>query len=437
MATIKVRVQGEIATNLTPEVRLVCQNEKYDVEFEFDESWEKSAVKTALFIYNGQLIPIAFDGTICKIPVLYETELLHIGVKSNDIDGLHTTTPARVGCLLSANDIANGEIKAPEQDVYDQIIELLNKNIQSQSNSPEISSTATPFLLSKKDENGARRATIVLGEPFTDKETGKTEYKAGMQAETVTLQSFKIDENGNKTAGAGISVQNDGEIKFSGKLINEDGEPLLDDYVTLNTVQTLLGTKTWYKYQTNSTTSIGGDGFSCLNASGTGSESYLNNVCLVLAERTQGEGEELIDKVTFNYDSIEFESDANSNFALYQFRPPKGQSKIGTIAVVEDIKKYYEHHVTIRLSDYSEQYIFKFISSRNTAYTDLLDLTFVANVHFLIINEKDGTGYVYNLDRIDKEDTQYGFIQYSGNGKMYERFVMMNDYKLYDLVTEI
>jgi hypothetical protein len=38
MATIKVRVNGEIATNLTPEVRLVCQNEKYDVEFEFDES---------------------------------------------------------------------------------------------------------------------------------------------------------------------------------------------------------------------------------------------------------------------------------------------------------------------------------------------------------------------------------------------------------------
>lgn len=129
MATIKVRVQGEIATNLTPEVRLVCQNDKYDVEFEFDESWAKSNFKTALFICNGKLVPIPFDGNVCEIPALYETELLHIGVKSSDVEGLHTSTPARVGCLLSANDIANGEIPAPTQSVYDEIIELLNKYI--------------------------------------------------------------------------------------------------------------------------------------------------------------------------------------------------------------------------------------------------------------------------------------------------------------------
>ena len=129
MATIKVRVQGEIATNLTPEVRLVCQNEKYDVEFEFDESWSNSNFKTALFIYNGQLIAIPFDGTVCKIPKLFDTQLLHIGVKSSDVEGLHTTTPARVGCLLSASDLTADEIPAPTQDVYDEIIALLNQYI--------------------------------------------------------------------------------------------------------------------------------------------------------------------------------------------------------------------------------------------------------------------------------------------------------------------
>ena len=133
MATIKVRVQGEIATNLTPEVRLVCQNEKYDVEFEFDESWSDSNFKTALFIYNGKSIAVPFDReknvNVCKIPALYDTELLHIGVKSNDIDGLHTSTPARVGCLLSANDIANGEIPDPTPSQYEEIIRLVNEYV--------------------------------------------------------------------------------------------------------------------------------------------------------------------------------------------------------------------------------------------------------------------------------------------------------------------
>lgn len=133
MATIKVRVQGEIATNLTPEVRLVCQNDKYDVEFEFDESWSNSNFKTALFIYNGKSIAVPFDreknGNVCKIPALYDTELLHIGIKSSDVEGLHTSTPARVGCLLSANDIANGEIPNPTPSQYDEIIALLNMYI--------------------------------------------------------------------------------------------------------------------------------------------------------------------------------------------------------------------------------------------------------------------------------------------------------------------
>jgi hypothetical protein len=54
---------------------------------------------------------------------------LHIGVKSDDYAGLHTSTPAKVGCLLSASDIANDKIPEPTKEVYDQIIELLNQYI--------------------------------------------------------------------------------------------------------------------------------------------------------------------------------------------------------------------------------------------------------------------------------------------------------------------
>jgi hypothetical protein len=155
MATIKVRVNGEIATNLTPEVRLVCQNDKYDVEFEFDESWSNSNFKTALFIYNGKVLPVVFDreqnNNVCKIPALYDTELLHIGVKSSDVKGLHTSTPARVGCLLSANDIADEEVPEPTQEVYDQIIELLNKTLAQSTSVPK--GGRTNQVLAKKSDN--------------------------------------------------------------------------------------------------------------------------------------------------------------------------------------------------------------------------------------------------------------------------------------------
>ena len=197
MATIKVRVQGEIATNLTPEVKLVCQNDKYDVEFEFDESWANSNFKTALFIYNGKSVPITFDReqnrNVCKIPALYDTELLHIGVKSDDIGGVHTTTPARVGCLLSANDIANGEIPNPTPSQYDEIIALLNKYISgggggssvgglTEEQVREIVAQETLDLQPKTDESLPTESKEVVG---AIKELYEREDKQGLTEEQV------------------------------------------------------------------------------------------------------------------------------------------------------------------------------------------------------------------------------------------------------------
>ena len=171
MATIKVRVNGEIATNITPEVRLVCQNDKYDIEFEFDESWANSNVKTALFIYNGKVLTAVFDReldkNVCKIPSLYDTELLHIGVKSDDVEGLHTTTPAKVGCLLSANDLTSDKIPEPSKNVYDEIIALLNNYISFNPLSEEEVIEIADNIASEKIDNlinGADEAFDTLKE---------------------------------------------------------------------------------------------------------------------------------------------------------------------------------------------------------------------------------------------------------------------------------
>ena len=70
MADIKIKVEGRVATNITPEVKLVTKNEGYTVEFEFDKSWSVSSLKTALFIANSQCIPVPFTGNVCEIPML-------------------------------------------------------------------------------------------------------------------------------------------------------------------------------------------------------------------------------------------------------------------------------------------------------------------------------------------------------------------------------
>ena len=129
MADIKIRVEGRRATNLTPEVKLVTWNEGYEAEFEFDESWSASELKTALFITKGQTIRKPFTGNKCEVPMLVGVEILRVGVESNDILGLKTTLAAVVECEFSARDLSGEEIEAPTPSVYDEIIELINSGM--------------------------------------------------------------------------------------------------------------------------------------------------------------------------------------------------------------------------------------------------------------------------------------------------------------------
>ena len=130
MSVIKVQVKNRVAINVTPDIEIVCKNDGYEVEFEFDEIWEASNIKTALFITPNGTMAIPFNGIKCAIPAIENTELLGIGVKSNDVAGLHTSNTAYVKCLLSADDEGNLEIEPPEQSVYDRIISMLNEYIE-------------------------------------------------------------------------------------------------------------------------------------------------------------------------------------------------------------------------------------------------------------------------------------------------------------------
>ena len=125
MPRIKVQVREKIALNITPEVKIVCGNDDYEIEFDFDGEWDSVKFKTGLFIYNGGFIPQPFSGNVCPVPIIKNTTLLAIGVKSSD-GILYTTTPTYASCLKSVDDFTTTEIPAPTQDIYDEIVAMIN-----------------------------------------------------------------------------------------------------------------------------------------------------------------------------------------------------------------------------------------------------------------------------------------------------------------------
>ena len=122
MPTIKVQVRGKVAENLTREVKIVCRNSDYEVEFDFDEAWDAHELRTGLFVYNGVPVPVPFTGNICKVPPLFNTNLCAIGVMAG---GLVTTKPAYADCEKSVADLAVEGVEPPTEDVYTQLVQMI------------------------------------------------------------------------------------------------------------------------------------------------------------------------------------------------------------------------------------------------------------------------------------------------------------------------
>lgn len=89
----KISIREKIARDSNPEVKLVCNNSDYVVEFDWDEEWDEHEMKTARFIVNKNFVDVVFTGNTCEIPLLSRTGLVAIGLFAGE---LHTTTPALV-----------------------------------------------------------------------------------------------------------------------------------------------------------------------------------------------------------------------------------------------------------------------------------------------------------------------------------------------------
>lgn len=124
MKTIKISVRDKIAVNMS-NIPYTCGNSDFVINFDFDAEWDEFSVKTARFIkddrtYQNQV----FQGNKCPIPVLYNTNKIRVGVFAGN---LHTSTPA----IITANKsilCVGGSPEAPSEDVYAQIMEMLNNS---------------------------------------------------------------------------------------------------------------------------------------------------------------------------------------------------------------------------------------------------------------------------------------------------------------------
>ena len=131
---IHIQVRNKIATFVSMNFTLVGGNSDYEVVFDFDSEWAKYPVKTALFIYANETKKVVIDGDTCEgIPIEKATVCL-IGAFAGDI---YTTTPACIRDIkLSIRDMATSLPDPPTEDVYNQIMELLNRYINEASGLP-------------------------------------------------------------------------------------------------------------------------------------------------------------------------------------------------------------------------------------------------------------------------------------------------------------
>ena len=118
---VQITVKNKIAF-VTAVENVVCNNSDYAVVFSFDDEWAGRETKTARFKWNGKYTDVAFNGDTVMMPVIKDTRMVEIGVYAGDI---YTTTAAVLPVLGS---ILSGEAEqdAPTEDVYNQIIELIN-----------------------------------------------------------------------------------------------------------------------------------------------------------------------------------------------------------------------------------------------------------------------------------------------------------------------
>lgn len=106
-------------------VDLITYNSDYYIRFDFDDEWNAYEHKTVYFVNeDGSYTSAIMSGDTCNFPMVQnERRRVFIGVQAGN---LKTTRPCHLNVFDSIADLLNQKIAPPSDDVYAQIMDIIN-----------------------------------------------------------------------------------------------------------------------------------------------------------------------------------------------------------------------------------------------------------------------------------------------------------------------
>ncbi|MGM9763498.1 MAG: hypothetical protein ACI3ZQ_05725 [Candidatus Cryptobacteroides sp.] len=197
-------------------VDLITHNSDYYIRFVFDDEWNEYPHKTVYFVYeDGSYTPVIMSGDTCSFPMVQnERRRVFIGVQGGN---LKTTRACHINVYDSIADMLNQQIPSPSEDVYAQIMSIINNLEAAKLNPVEKTDDMTQPV--GRDESG-RLYTYPSG-------------GGGSGLPTITEE----DEGRVLTASGGVAVWRE-LPKYTGEY---SVTPSADSAQTLETAQKYMG----------------------------------------------------------------------------------------------------------------------------------------------------------------------------------------------------
>lgn len=177
METLKVKVVGNIASYDLTQGKIVCDNDDYQIEFEFDEEWSEYSSKVGRFVTEDGYEDVPFYGTTCKAPPMHDVKYVFVGAYSAGNEKA-TTTGAKIPCersILSLSKNPTPEYVMPDiekvmaaADTVDGLVPIVGSNSLRIAVVEDHLNLTSPFVTVKstsgviKVPDGAKRYAYVV-----------------------------------------------------------------------------------------------------------------------------------------------------------------------------------------------------------------------------------------------------------------------------------
>lgn len=175
---LNIQIANKIAKYISG-APIVCGNAGYKIKFDFDAEWDNHDIKTLkINIGDKSLPPVPFSGTECELPIIENTLIIEVGVFAGLVDDgtLSTTTPALVECLASIRDRGKTEIEPPSDDVYNRMVDMVEKALTDAETAKDHATIATDAadaaresaLIAERSASEAESMTAKIAEDMAD-----------------------------------------------------------------------------------------------------------------------------------------------------------------------------------------------------------------------------------------------------------------------------